>query len=183
MVEVVWLVSLFLFDFLEEWSTFGKPFECHCEGGKPLWGRSRGCCHPHGSELQLELLSFWGEKMHLSFLQSFAVLAALFFFVETERNDESISTILHSPWGRKTMGRCWWNLLKRLSSCKLHIILGTLFYVEGFSVTCKLTSDWLTGWCEDSGKPVVVLQAMWGSLDYYVESPDMGDLLEELFFL
>lgn len=22
---------------------------------------------------------------------------------------------------------------------------------------------------------------MWGSLDYYVESPDMGDLLEELF--
>lgn len=79
MVEVVWLVSLFLFDFLEEWSTFGKPFECHCEGGKPLWGRSRGCCHPHGSELQLELLSFWGEKMHLSFLQSFAVLAALFF--------------------------------------------------------------------------------------------------------
>lgn len=52
----------------------------------------------------MELLSFWGEKMHLSFLQSFSVLAALSFFVETERNDESISTILHSPLGKKHNG-------------------------------------------------------------------------------
>lgn len=48
MVEVVWLVSLFLFDFLEEWSTFGKPFECHCEGGETLLGEKQRGNTPTG---------------------------------------------------------------------------------------------------------------------------------------
>lgn len=41
-MEVVWLVSLFLFHLLEEWSTFGKPFECHCEGGFVVREKHRG---------------------------------------------------------------------------------------------------------------------------------------------
>lgn len=71
-------------------------------------------------------LIFGVKRCTCPFYSPFAVLAALSFFVETERNDESISTILHSPLG---LGKKQWAVVGETSQ-NVFLLASCILFLE-----------------------------------------------------